>query len=89
MFLVALKPGAAVSPPKFSIYTQASSNAHISSDMCPAGMSNLRHSWLADREEWGKGRKNEGRGRETADIVSVHQEHRNQLAMRRLPLPVL
>lgn len=74
--------------PKFN--TQTSSNAHISSGVCPEGMSDLRHLWLAVKEGWRKG-KGEGRGRESADsdTVSVCREHRNQLARSQLPLPVL
>lgn len=53
---------------------QTSSSVHISSSVCPEGMSNLRPLWLAGRGKgWreGKGEGNVGRGRESADSDTI------------------
>lgn len=62
--------GSGSDKPKFFVNTQTSSNAHISSGMCPEGMSNLRHLWLAGREEWRKG-KGEGTWEEGGKVLTL------------------
>lgn len=51
--------------------TQASSNAHISSCMCPEGMLNVRHLWLAGSEGWmdGEREKERERGRKVLSLT--------------------